>query len=145
MRITLDEEAREYIESTMKEWQCIADEYCKNMDEFKNWKRSPILRENRRESIVYGNCRQTLRMILNIASNPELFEGEPDMEGEEEIVEARPLPPIEYAGQWIAISHDNEEILAHGDTLADVRAQMYNARIGDASYEKLPPLRGEQE
>ncbi len=65
-----------------------------------------------------------------------------DIEEEEEIVKSRPLPPEEYAGQWIAISADNTKILAHGDTLVDVREYMYKAGIDDASYEKLPPLKG---
>ena len=29
-------------------------------DDCKNWKRSPIARENRREAITYGNCLSTI-------------------------------------------------------------------------------------
>lgn len=33
-------------------------------DDCKNWKRSPIARENRRECIVYGNCLGFMKKLL---------------------------------------------------------------------------------
>lgn len=42
------------------EWERIAGERW----EFKNWKRSAIERESRRESVVYGNCLESVKALL---------------------------------------------------------------------------------
>lgn len=64
MKVILDDDAYAWLESVLAEWQGIADDYYKHIPEFENWKRSPILRENRRESVVYGNCRSTIHTLL---------------------------------------------------------------------------------
>jgi len=56
------------------------------------------------------------------------------------IVRSHPLAPPELAGKWIAWSGDNREIVAYGDTLAEVRDQVAHIRGGEVSYEKLRPL-----
>lgn len=60
MKIVLDTTAAEWIFANFKKWDTIGDEKF----DFPNWKRSPIDRENRRESIVYGNCADLLSGIL---------------------------------------------------------------------------------
>lgn len=45
---------------TLLEWEEIA----KERNKFKNWKRSPIERENRRESVVFGNCLEVVKCHL---------------------------------------------------------------------------------
>jgi len=56
------------------------------------------------------------------------------------IVQARPLPPLELSGQWVAWSIDTRELVAHADTLAEVRKQVAGMQAQEVSYEKLPSL-----
>lgn len=49
-----------------------------------------------------------------------------------------PVPPRELAGKWVAWSRF--QIVASGETLAEVKKQVGSAKIKGASYEFLPPL-----
>jgi hypothetical protein len=53
---------------------------------------------------------------------------------------SHPLAPREFAGKWVAWSADHREIVASGDTLAEVREQVARSGVGGVSYEKLCPL-----
>ena len=46
----------------MNDWESISNWL--DREDCKNWKRSPLARENRRESIVYGNCAASITCIL---------------------------------------------------------------------------------
>lgn len=48
-----------FIENLL-EWEAVAAE----RNDFPNWRRSPGERENRRESIVYGNCLEVVKAYL---------------------------------------------------------------------------------
>jgi hypothetical protein len=48
------------------------------------------------------------------------------------------IPPMELGGKWVAYSGDGRSILAHGDTLAEVREQVRRFPGEDVSYERLP-------
>jgi Family of unknown function (DUF5678) len=50
-----------------------------------------------------------------------------------------PIPPIELAGKWVAWSRDRE-IIAAGETLAEVMAMVESRAPRGASYELLPRL-----
>jgi hypothetical protein len=50
-----------FIENLIK-WDSYSD--WMNREDCKNHKRSPVARENRRESIVLGNCHETVRCYL---------------------------------------------------------------------------------
>ena len=66
MKIILDNDAAKFIYAKWTEWEAIS----KNRNDTLNWKRSPIERENRRESIVYGNCANDLcRLLRNAIDN----------------------------------------------------------------------------
>src|SRR4051795_8411529 len=54
--------------------------------------------------------------------------------------QSHPLAPRELAGKWVAWSGDNREIVAYGDTLAEVRDRVAHSGAGRVSYEKLRPL-----
>lgn len=53
---------------------------------------------------------------------------------------SHPLAPRELAGKWVAWSSDLGQIVAHGDTFAEVRDQVATAGAEKVSYEKLRPL-----
>jgi hypothetical protein len=55
----------------LTEWEALSNEL---RDEGLNWKRSPIARENRRESIVLMNCLRVIRAILGRAGVRQLIE-----------------------------------------------------------------------
>ena len=65
MKIILDEDAATFLYEKWEKWESVASE----RDDFPNWKRSSIEREERRESIVYGNCAADLCQILRTAVN----------------------------------------------------------------------------
>jgi hypothetical protein len=49
-------------------------------------------------------------------------------------------PSPEFAGKWVAWSGDGQQIVASGDTLAEVQERVRRAQAGGVSYERLPPL-----
>lgn len=53
------------------------------------------------------------------------------------IVPARPMPPIEVCGKWVAWSR--RQIVASGETLAEVRQKVESQKIKGAAYELIPP------
>lgn len=57
--VTLSSHMMANLIDNLREWETVAG--WTRRDDCKNWKRSPIARENRRESIVYGNCLSTIR------------------------------------------------------------------------------------
>ena len=67
-------------------------------------------------------------------------EGSRQLQAVDAITQSHPLAPPELAGKWIAWSGNNREIVAYGDTLAEVRDQVAHMRGGEVSYEKLRPL-----
>ena len=52
--IELSPDEATWLGDTLREWKSISG--WTRREDCKNWKRSPIARENRRESIVYQNC-----------------------------------------------------------------------------------------
>lgn len=52
--IRLDADQAEGLAEVLSEWQ--SWEGWTRREDCQNWKRSPIARENRRESITFGNC-----------------------------------------------------------------------------------------
>ena len=71
--VTFDlDEAVHGIGDTLNEWKhwrgWVDREDCQN------WKRSPIARENRRESIVYGNCLGIIQVVLGRDGVRQLME-----------------------------------------------------------------------
>ena len=51
----------------------------------------------------------------------------------------RPPPaPIEFAGEWVAWSHDRTEVLTHGDDLEAVYAAAVAAGHPNAVFQKVP-------
>ncbi len=56
----------------MREWEEVKGWV--DREDCKNWKSSPIARENRRESIVYGNCLMAMRTILGRQQTKALIE-----------------------------------------------------------------------
>lgn len=60
MEIILDRDAANWIYEHFQKWDKLGNEKFN----FPNWKRSPIDRENRRESIVYGDCAEYLCWLL---------------------------------------------------------------------------------
>jgi hypothetical protein len=54
-----------------REWETLSGEL---RNEGVNWKRSPIARENRRESIVLMNCLRVIRAILGRRGVKQLME-----------------------------------------------------------------------
>ena len=49
-----------------------------------------------------------------------------------------PVPPIEYAGQWIAWNKERTEIVAHAHTLEETHVLATEAGFPDATLMKLP-------
>jgi hypothetical protein len=54
------------------------------------------------------------------------------------MVSPYPIPPRELAGKWVAWSR--YKIVASGDTLAGVIAQVKSGKMKEVSYELLPGL-----
>jgi len=60
--VTLDAVAVECLIDTLKGWAQWKG--WTRREDCQNWKRSPIARENRRESIVYGNCLEPIMTLF---------------------------------------------------------------------------------
>lgn len=75
--IELSPDEAAWLGDTLREWRAIGR--WTRREDCKNWKRSPIARENRRESIVFQNClsqmmaglgrRQMLQLIKQADDN----------------------------------------------------------------------------
>ena len=63
MQIILDQDAADWVFEHFRKW----DKLGEAKFDFPNWKRSSVDRENRRESIVYGNCAEYLCWLLRNA------------------------------------------------------------------------------
>lgn len=52
---------------------------------------------------------------------------------------ARPVPPVELHGKLVAWNHAGTEIVASGDTFAEVKAKALAAGEKRPRYERIPP------
>ena len=70
--INLSPDEAAWLGDTFREWDSIS--HWMRREDCKNWKRSPIARENRRESIVFQNCLSQMMAGLGRRQMLELIE-----------------------------------------------------------------------
>ncbi len=51
-----------------------------------------------------------------------------------------PIPPVEYAGKWIAWDSDHNKILAHGDNMSAALVAAEAAGYSNVILQRVPPV-----